>query len=76
MPHFILTQCEVSITVIPIFQMQKLRLKARRWQMQDQNLPCRIAISYAHEVDEITAVQSGPGHTASVGRTELQLYKH
>ena len=54
--------------VTPIFQMQKLRFKATKWQIQDQNLFYRVSVSCLHEVDETTAVQSGPGHSAREGK--------
>lgn len=54
--------------VIPISQMRKLRFKARKWQIQDQNLFFRVSVSCPHEVDETTAVQSGPAHSAREGK--------
>ena len=61
---------------IPIFQRQKLRFAARKWQIQDQNLLSRVSISCPHEVEEGAVVQSGPAHTASWVRAGLQLLGH
>lgn len=33
----------MGIIAIPIFQLEKLSFKARKWKIQDQNLPSRIS---------------------------------
>lgn len=73
-PHFVFTQTlGDEHQSKPTLQMQKLRLKARKWKIQDANLPHRISSLCAREVEEVTALWGSPGPAASERRAGLQL---